>query len=129
VLLRTSNYVFDKDIILYYLNEYKKCPITGLTSDSIDIVELKNTNFFKPRFSENIDINSLLTEIKHQWDLYILEYYQLKNNLLLTRQELVFAYYQNDAAYRALIQSIKEKNKLKKIVKTLKKLIETIKSS
>mmetsp|Transcript_8600 Transcript_8600/g.10399 ORF Transcript_8600/g.10399 Transcript_8600/m.10399 type:complete len:126 (-) Transcript_8600:172-549(-) len=123
MILTTSGYIFDEYAIKSYLNEFKKCPITGMPSTHKNLIECKNSNNFKCVFSQHTDLITLLEEIKNQWQKYILEYFQLKNNLLYIRQELILSYYQNDAAYRALVSALRDRNKLKKVIFTLKKLL------
>lgn len=50
----------------------------------------------------------------------------MENNLVLTRQELVYSYYQNDAANKVIIRLMFEKSRLLKLVTLFKGIVKNI---
>merc|ERR1712146_200872 len=108
VLLKSSGYVFDRKTICNFLKQFNKCPITGTVSSIQDLIECKTLIVNKPFFKEKFDILTILEILEEEMRFFIIDYFQIKQNLLATRQELLSSLYQNDSSYKTAIFLIKE---------------------
>lgn len=98
-----SGCVFEKRLILKYINEYGKDPITSEPLDEGQLVEIKNiSKVIKPKLPSVTSIPSMLSQLRDEWDACMLDSFELKQNLMTTRQELSHALYQLDASYRVI---------------------------
>ncbi|AIB09995.1 splicing factor Prp19 (nucleomorph) [Lotharella oceanica] len=116
VLLKKSGYIFDKKTIYSFIRKFNKCPITGISSSIVDLIECKTLSVNKPFFKNKLDIISIIEMLEEEIRNFIINYFQLKQNLIITRQELLKSLYQNDSSYKTIIFLIKENNKYKKIL-------------
>lgn len=102
--------VFEKRLIEAYIAENGRDPVTNEELTVEDLVELKSARIVKPRPPTLTSIPSLLSIFQNEWDALALETYNLRQQLMQTRQELSTALYQHDAAVR-VIGRLKEEKK------------------
>ncbi len=111
VVSKKSGYLFEKSLILRYLEENdNKCPMTNeyLTTD--DLLEVKSKiNGVKPRPVTATSIPGLLQMFQNEWESLMLETFTMKQNLNTAKQELSHTLYQHDAACRVISRLVKEK--------------------
>lgn len=98
-----SGCVFEKRLILKYISEYGKDPVTNEPLDENQLIELKQfTKIIKPKLPSATSIPDILSQLRDEWDACMLDSFELKQNLMTTRQELSHALYQLDASYRVI---------------------------
>lgn len=110
VVSKLSGHVFEKRLILKYIAEDGKCPVTNVALTESDLLELKANKAVKPRTLSSTSIPGLLASFQNEWDEVMLETFTLKQHLDTTRQELAQALYQYDAACRVVARLMKERD-------------------
>ncbi|CAM9437755.1 unnamed protein product [Ascophyllum nodosum] len=94
VLSKKSGHLYEKRLILKYIDAEGKCPATGEELTADDLVEVRSDKAVKPRPVEAASIPGLLAIMQNEWDDLMLETHTLKQHLDQTRQELSQALYQ-----------------------------------
>lgn len=103
VVSPVSGCVFEKRLILKYISEFGKDPITNETLEENQLVEIKQfSKVVKPKLPSASSIPEILSQLRDEWDACVLDSFELKQNLMTTRQELSHALYQLDASYRVI---------------------------
>lgn len=98
-----SGAVFEKRLIQKYINEYGKDPITNEPLDEDKLIEIKKfTKIVRPKLPSACSIPAILGQLRDEWDASMLDSFELKQQLMSTRQELSHALYQLDASYRVI---------------------------
>lgn len=103
VLSPISGCIFEKRLIQKYISEYSKDPITNEPLEESQLIEIKQfSKIVKPKLPSASSIPSILGQLRDEWDACMLDSFELKQNLMTTRQELSHALYQLDASYRVI---------------------------
>jgi pre-mRNA-processing factor 19 len=119
--------VFEKHLLEAYLAEHNIDPITHQPATIDDYVTLQGSHpahcpivnpfllfevpkIARPRPANLTSLPSLLSVFQSEWDALALETFNLRKQLLETRQELSTALYQHDAACRVIARLEKERN-------------------
>lgn len=102
--------VFEKRLILKYIEENGKEPGTDDELHPDDLLEIKTTRVVRPRPPNFTSLPSLLKAFQDEWDALVLESYNTKEQLARTREELATALYQHDAAVRVIARLTKERD-------------------
>lgn len=102
---------------------FKRCPISYIPSKSDDLILCKVLNQANKPIHKKNSFNLIIDQLKEDWETNSILVFRLKNNLLFTRQELIFSYYQVDIACRAIAKISKEKMKLWKTLDIIRKLL------
>ncbi|CAG8628399.1 1194_t:CDS:2 [Funneliformis caledonium] len=111
VVSKKSGQVYEKRLIIKYIADYGKDPITGEDIEEGDLLEIKaSPKTVKPRPATLTSIPSLLSVFQNEWDSLMLETFTLKQQYQQVRQELSHALYQHDAACRVIARLIKERD-------------------
>ncbi|EXX73177.1 putative nuclear matrix protein NMP200 [Rhizophagus irregularis] len=111
VVSKKSGQVYEKRLILKYIADYGKDPITGEDTKEDDLLEIKaSPKTVKPRPATLTSIPSLLSVFQNEWDSLMLETFTLKQQYQQVRQELSQALYQHDAACRVIARLMKERD-------------------
>ncbi|KAL9045934.1 MAG: hypothetical protein Q9214_001111, partial [Letrouitia sp. 1 TL-2023] len=110
--------VFEKRLIEAYVSEHGKDPVTNEELTNDDLVELKSTRIVRPRPPTLTSIPSLLSVFQSEWDALAHEIFNLRQQLLQTRQELSTALYQNDAAVRVVARLSRERDEAREALST-----------
>ncbi|KAI8815841.1 WD40-repeat-containing domain protein [Fimicolochytrium jonesii] len=111
VVSQKSGNIYEKRLILKYISENGRDPVSGeeLTADDLLTIKL-STKFVKPRPPAATSIPNLLISLQNEWDAVMLETYQLKQQYHAARQELSNALYENDAAKRVISRLVRERD-------------------
>ncbi|CAN0172769.1 unnamed protein product [Pylaiella littoralis] len=110
VVSKKSGHVYEKRLIVKYIDAEGKCPATGEELSADDLLELRSEKAVRPRPVEAASIPGLLAIMQNEWDDLMLETHTLKQHLDQTRQELSQALYQNDAACRVIARLVRERD-------------------
>jgi pre-mRNA-processing factor 19 len=102
--------VFEKRLIEAYIAENGKDPVTDEELTTEDLLDVKTARIVRPRPPTLTSIPSLLSVFQNEWDALALETYDLKQQLMQTRQELSTALYQHDAAVRVIARLSRERD-------------------
>lgn len=103
VLSLVSGCVFEKRLIKKYISEYHKDPVTSEPLDDDQLIEIKAASkIVKPKLPSLTSVPDLLGQLRDEIDSCMLDSFELKQNLMTTRQELSHALYQLDASYRVI---------------------------
>ncbi|RUP44639.1 WD40-repeat-containing domain protein [Jimgerdemannia flammicorona] len=106
-----SGQVYEKRLIIKYINDNGKEPTTDEPLSLDDLVDLKTSpKTVKPRPPTLTSIPSLLSVFQNEWDSLMLETFTLKQQYQQVRQELSHALYQHDAACRVIARLVKERD-------------------
>ncbi|KAL2123691.1 hypothetical protein VTJ04DRAFT_56 [Mycothermus thermophilus] len=110
VVSKKTGTVFEKRLILKYIEENGKEPGTNEELDPDDLIELKTSRVVRPRPPNFTSLPSLLKAFQDEWDALVLETYNTREQLARTREELATALYQHDAAVRVIARLTKERD-------------------
>jgi pre-mRNA-processing factor 19 len=102
--------VFEKRLILKYIEENGKEPGTDEELDPEDLLPVKTSRVVRPRPPNFTSLPSLLKAFQDEWDALVLESYNTREQLSRTREELATALYQHDAAVRVIARLTKERD-------------------
>jgi pre-mRNA-processing factor 19 len=116
IICTKTGYIFDKDLIMNYIENFGNCPITNipLTKDDFDEIENSEININKPRTIEEMNVNGLLSNLNEQFINIQNEISELKQKIIERKKELSVQCYKYDASINVINQLIKEKEELKK---------------
>ncbi|CAB1099230.1 unnamed protein product [Ectocarpus sp. CCAP 1310/34] len=110
VVSKKSGHIYEKRLIVKYIDAEGKCPATGEELTADDLLDVRSEGAVKPRPAEAASIPGLLSFLQNEWDDLMLETYTLKQHLNQTRQELSQSLYQNDAACRVIARLHRERD-------------------
>lgn len=129
VVSTKSGNVYERRLIVKYINENGTDPITGEKLEESDLLEIKACMFpfflvvvlarsnsltapktAAPRPPTHTSIPVLLQTLQNEWDALVLETFALKQQYNSTRQELSYALYNNDAAARVVARLVRERD-------------------
>jgi len=136
VVSAKSGKVYERRLILKYINENGTDPVTGEKLEESDLIAIKACRCFQPHFTRRTDwfcvfiapenaaprppsatsIPALLHSLQNEWDALVLETYALKQQYNSTRQELSYALYAQDAASRVVARLIRERDAARELV-------------
>ncbi|CAG8502266.1 5744_t:CDS:10 [Paraglomus occultum] len=111
VASRKSGHIYEKRLILKYIADNGRDPITGEDIAEEDLLDIKTSpKIVKPRPPQLSSIPSMISALQNEWDSLMLETFTLKQQYQEVRQELSHALYQHDAACRVIARLIKERD-------------------
>ncbi|KAM4062672.1 prp19/Pso4-like domain-containing protein [Hirsutella rhossiliensis] len=110
VVSKKSGVVYEKRLIENYINERGTEPGTGQALAPEDLLPVKSSAVVRPRPPTMTSIPALLATFQNEWDTMALETYNLREQLARTREELVMALYQHDAAVRVIARLTRERD-------------------
>ncbi|KAL0212886.1 hypothetical protein RCL1_006512 [Eukaryota sp. TZLM3-RCL] len=108
-----TGYVFEKELILKYLDETGgACPITGQSLSSSELIELKSQTLMEPRQPTTMSIPGLLESLHSEWQSLILETHSLRLLLEQARTDLQHYSVKHEEALRVIQRLQMEKDAL-----------------
>ncbi|KAI2466983.1 Prp19-domain-containing protein [Annulohypoxylon bovei var. microspora] len=110
VVSKLSGAIFEKRLIEKYIEENGKDPVSGEDLGLDDILPVRSSRVVRPRPATLTSIPSLLSTFQNEWDALALETYNLREQLVRTREELSTSLYQYDAAVRVIARLTKERD-------------------
>lgn len=136
--------MYEKSIILKYVNEHNKDPVDGSDLAPDDLIPLKlgtqqcsvfdhpflitallniQSAYFctvpsiaRPRPPSANSVPNILTSLQSEWDTTMLEMFQLRQQYNNVRSELSNALYELDAAKRVIARIIRERDSALKVL-------------
>jgi len=111
VVSQKSGHVYERRLILKYINENGTDPVTGDKLEESDLISIKaNPKTASPRPPSATSIPALLQTLQNEWDAAMLETFTLKQQYNSLRQELSVALYAQDAATRVVARLMRERD-------------------
>lgn len=110
VVSKKSGAVYEKRLIVKYVEEHGKEPGTEDELDLEDLLDIVSKRTVRPRPATLTSIPALLSTFQNEWDALALEAYNLQEQLARTREELATALYQHDAAVRVIARVTRERD-------------------
>ncbi|KAJ3994957.1 nuclear matrix protein NMP200 [Lentinula boryana] len=111
VVSTKSNKVYERRLIVKYINENGTDPTTGDKLEESDLIDIKaSPETVAPRPPNLTSIPALLQTLQNEYDALVLESFALKQQYNSTRQELSYALYAQDAASRVVARLIRERD-------------------
>ncbi|OUM54118.1 hypothetical protein BVG19_g3468 [[Candida] boidinii] len=115
-----SGKIFDKDLIIEYININGKDPITNEPLDSNELIELnQDTEIVTSRPLNTTSIPSLLSIFQNEFNSIVLENFELKKNLNDLRKELSISLYKYDSSIKVISKLMNERDELKKTLQDM----------
>lgn len=130
-----TGYIYEKSLILQSLDINGRCPVTNEELDrTADLLSVKSSfsssvneedkkqggeaekrvQNHPPRPVTATSVPQLLKTLGGEWDTLMLEVFELRKQLKLTKEELVRTLYERDAACRVIARLTKENETLSK---------------
>lgn len=116
VVSKKTGQLFEKRIVLKYIADGGRCPLTGEDLTEQDLLEIKASKCLRPRSVAGNSIPGMIANFQAEWDEVMLETFTLKQHLDATRKELSQALYQHDAACRVIARVIKERDEARALL-------------
>ncbi|KAF5337234.1 hypothetical protein D9611_003093 [Ephemerocybe angulata] len=111
VVSTKSGKVYEKRLILKYINENGTDPTTGEKLEESDLVTIKaSPENAAPRPPTHTSIPALLQLLQNEWDAMVLSTHALEQKYNATRQELSYSLYAQDAANRVVARLLRERD-------------------
>ncbi|GME95650.1 hypothetical protein B5S32_g5713 [[Candida] boidinii] len=118
-----SRKIFDKSLIIEYININGKDPITNESLNINELIELNNNNTdtdtVNSRPLNTTSIPSLLSIFQNEFNSIILENFELKKNLNNLKKELSISLYKYDSSINVISKLIIERDELKKTLQDM----------
>ncbi|KAI6224956.1 Pre-mRNA-processing factor 19 [Aphelenchoides besseyi] len=104
VVSAASGEIFEKRLIVKYIEENGSDPVNGKVLKETDLIEIKRDESTRAtlRPLQTASIPVLLKTLQDEWDACMLNSFTLRQELQAAREELSHALYQNDAACRVI---------------------------
>ncbi|KAK4337169.1 hypothetical protein RND71_043485 [Anisodus tanguticus] len=120
-----SGAVFEKRLIVKYIQENGADPINGQELREDQLIELKIPLTVKPKPPTFTSIPSILKTLQDEWDAVMLNSYEVRKQLQIAKQELSNSLYHHDAACRVISRLNNELDAAREALATLKPKYES----
>ncbi|KRZ56463.1 Pre-mRNA-processing factor 19, partial [Trichinella nativa] len=120
VLSPVSGRIYEKRLIEKYIAENGTDPVNGEALTVEQLIEIKTEPVFQPRPPNASSIPGILRMLQDEWDAVMLHSFNLREQLLTSRQELSQCAYNFDAACRVISRLTKEVTASREALATLK---------
>jgi len=98
-----SGAVFDKNLILKYINEFGRDPTNDADLRADELIPIVLNDHVSETLRPNTtSIPALLKSLQNEWEVNMLYTYRVRRELQRARQELSHSLYRNDAALRTI---------------------------
>lgn len=81
VVSRLSGHLYEKSIIVKYIQAEGKCPITGNSLHETDLLHIACHPIVRPKVATSASIPGMLSMLQNEWDDVMLEMFTLKQHL------------------------------------------------
>ena len=110
-----TGYIFDKNLIMNYIENFGNCPLTNisLTKDDFEEIENSDININKPRTVNEMNVHGLLSNLNEQFISIQNEISNLKQKIIERKKELSVQCYKYDASINVINQLKKQKEEFK----------------
>ncbi|KRX99226.1 Pre-mRNA-processing factor 19 [Trichinella pseudospiralis] len=108
VLSPVSGRIYEKRLIEKYIAENGTDPVNGKALTVEQLIEIKTEPVLQPRPPNASSIPGILRMLQDEWDAVMLHSFNLREQLLTSRQELSQYAYNYDAACRVISRLTKE---------------------
>lgn len=121
VVSPASGEVFEKRLIVKYIQENGTDPVSGkeLSIDQLVDIKFDQSTRSLHRPLATASLPALLKMLQDEWDACMLSNFTLQHELKTAREELTHALYQNDAACRVINRLSSELTSARQIIATL----------
>ncbi|KAL1239650.1 Pre-mRNA-processing factor [Trichinella pseudospiralis] len=120
VLSPVSGRIYEKRLIEKYIAENGTDPVNGKALTVEQLIEIKTEPVLQPRPPNASSIPGILRMLQDEWDAVMLHSFNLREQLLTSRQELSQYAYNYDAACRVISRLTKEVTASREALATLK---------
>ncbi|KJE92292.1 Nmp200-prov protein [Capsaspora owczarzaki ATCC 30864] len=110
VVSRVSGGIFERRLILKYIAENGRDPLTEEPLGEHDLIAVKVPKTVRPRPPSATSIPALLKTLQDEWDALMLETFKLKQHYDQSQKELTHTLYQHDAACRVIARLTRERD-------------------
>jgi len=118
-----SGAVYEKSLLMKYVQEHQKDPVTNRPLSIEDVVEIKNLNERRikigPKATSRASIPGVLEQLHDEWDAQMTEMYEVRTALDQAQRELASAMYQMDAANRVIARLTVERDEARERLSTM----------
>lgn len=118
-----SGHIYEKRLILKHIEANGTDPVTKEPLSPESLIILNNSSSLtstKPRAPSQQSLPSLLSLFQNEWDALMLETFNLKTQLQVTKQELNRCLFQFDAACRVIARLTKERDQYREEIAYLR---------
>ncbi len=105
-----SGSVFEKKLIIQYIEKHGTDPISNEPLDIEDLVEIKISPIVPAKPPTLTSIPSMLSAFQNEWDAMALESFSLRQQLTESKKELSTALYHYEAAVRVIARLTNERD-------------------
>ncbi|CDO92978.1 unnamed protein product [Kluyveromyces dobzhanskii CBS 2104] len=134
VLSPNSKCIFEQNLIEQYIDQNGTDPVTNDPLQKADLIEISLTpqqfalsqSLNSSTIANNYSIPSLLTTLQKEWDAVMLENFELRKQLDLSKKSLSDALYRSDALASAAAKAFVERDQLRQELAALSSSITTV---
>ena len=81
VVSRLSGHLYERSVILKYIQAEGKCPVTGSSLHETDLLQVACHAIVRPKVATSASIPGMLSMLQNEWDDVMLEMFTIKQHL------------------------------------------------